>query len=337
MTWEDDEHNLRLLGELREAIADNGRVLVFLGAGVSFGAARRGQRGAFDTGAWVFEAIERSRDKKLREKRPPGRVGKPPPPRPPTMRVLSRDDGQPLPSWKLLISRMRRELAYERPPHEQDELNAFFEDQDYLDCAQLFRRLVGEPVYFTFLRKQFAPEGGFHITPTHDELVALGLPVLFTTNYDTLIEQAHSQAAVHLTTSSDEREFRAHLSSKSERHLVKLHGTIERTTTIVLTRDDYARSRLARREMFASLRHDLLNTSFLFVGFSLTDPNINIILDDVRVALDGDVPISYSLQAGRNWVKGEYLASLGVRTVWIDSWGNMPSVLRRINPALPVG
>lgn len=283
----------------------------------------------FDRGRWVWEPLQKRTKKappgKGRDKEGPGG----PPPR---MRVVDYDDGQPMPSWKLLISRMRRELAHVRAPHEQDELDQFFEDQDYLDCAELFRTLVGEPVYFDFLRRQYGDETRARPTPTHDALVALGLPVVFTTNYDTLIERAHVEAAVPLLTSADEKEFREHLATRPSRSLVKLHGTIQRQHTVVLTRSDYARSRVDRREMFASLRGDLMKTSFLFLGFSLTDPNVNIILDDVRVVLDGAVPISYSVQAGRNWVKEQYLGSLGIRTVWLDSWNDMPAVLYRINP-----
>ena len=62
---------------------------------------------------------------------------------------------------------------------------------------------------------------------------------------------------------------------------------------------------------------------------------MNIILDDVRVALDGRVPLSYTVQAGRNWTKEQYLQSMGIRTLWIDDWGQLPGVLQRINPQVP--
>ena len=122
-----------------------------------------------------------------------------------------------------------------RPPEQQGELDQFFEDQDYLDCAQLFRSYVGEPFYFQFLSRQFAPAGGCPFTPSHEELVRLDLPVLFTTNYDSLIEDAHLAAGRKLEVAANDNEFNAAKLSKPERLLVKLHGTIERHDTIVLT------------------------------------------------------------------------------------------------------
>lgn len=366
MAWHDDENNGAILGDLRQAVDDNGRVLVFLGAGVSFGAARFGSRARFEATRWRDTPLASGSGEKNAEKGELGKrdkgaqskkfIGKGKEDRkrkkggpdkgrndgssgggapPVTARLLAYEDGEPMPSWTMLMSRMRRELSLVRPPEQQRELDQFFEDQDYLDCAQLFRSYVGEAFYFQFLNRQFAPPGGCDFTPSHEELVRLDLPVLFTTNYDSLIEDAHLAAGIKLEVSADEQGFKAAKLNKPAKMLVKLHGTIDRHESIVLTRDDYARSRVARREMFASLRNDLTDTSFLFIGFSLSDPNVNIILDDVRVALDGRVPLSYTVQAGRNWTKEQYLQSMGIRTVWIDDWGQLPGVLQRINPRVP--
>jgi hypothetical protein len=132
--------------------------------------------------------------------------------------------------------------------------------------------------------------------------------------------------------SATEEEFQARRAEHPERHLVKLHGSIDRPDSIVLTRDDYARSRLVRREMFAQLRSEMANASFLFVGFSLNDPNFGILHDDIRISLGMNAPVSYTVQAQQDSVKDRYLGSLGVNTVWLDDWNNMPDFLRRIRP-----
>ena len=46
--WYDDDGNASLLHRLRRVIAGRGRLLVFLGAGLSFGAARFQSRSRFD-------------------------------------------------------------------------------------------------------------------------------------------------------------------------------------------------------------------------------------------------------------------------------------------------
>jgi hypothetical protein len=88
---------------------------------------------------------------------------------------------------------------------------------------------VGDANYFDFLRRQFQPHSpvDYWVTPSHDELVALDLPIIFTTNYDNLIERAYAHHGMSLTVSFTAKDFVAHLNPKPERHLVKIHGTID--------------------------------------------------------------------------------------------------------------
>lgn len=57
-------------------------------------------------------------------------------------------------------------------------------------------------------------------TPAQAALVALQLPLIFTTNYDELIESAHAEAGVAIRVSAHEREFKARVSERPAHHLV---------------------------------------------------------------------------------------------------------------------
>src|SRR6185503_18584607 len=105
---------------------------------------------------------------------------------------------------------------------------------------------------------------------------------------------------------------------------------------IVLTRSDYARSRIERKEMLASLRNELAEVSFLFVGFSLSDPNFGLLHDDIRLVYGMNMPASFTVQGRRDPVKQRYLLSMDVNTVWLDSWNDLPNFLQRINPSRAV-
>ena len=295
MTWHEDPSNAGLLERLRELIADQGRLLVFLGAGLSFGAARLNSRARFD-----YDHLQR------RPWWPDG------------PRLIPDDDGLPLPSWPWLVSRMYEELGVTASENERHALLEFFSEEGPLDCAQLFRQSGGEANYREFLIRQF--DAGRHdfirATPSHQALVALQLRRLFTTNYDELIETAYQQAGERLRVSATEAQFTAHRRTDVA-HLVKLHGSIDQPDTIVLTRSDYARARLERRAMLDHLRSELADAGFLFVGFSLSDPNFNTIHDDLRLVYGINMPASYTVQGRRNAVKERYLRSLDVNTIWL--------------------
>jgi hypothetical protein len=68
--------------------------------------------------------------------------------------------------------------------------------------------------------------------------------------------------------------------------------------------------------------------SFLFVGFSLSDPNFNLIRDDARLAMGDNMPGSYLAQEPDPVVRG-YLNSLEVRTIALESWNAMPLLLNK--------
>ena len=100
----------------------------------------------------------------------------------------------------------------------------------------------------------------------------------------------------------------------------------------MLTRLDYAQARADRAEMLSYLRSEMADTAFLFVGFSLSYPNFNLIHDDIRLVYGMNLPASYTVQGRRNPIKERYLRSLGVNTVWLDSWNELPEFLTRIHP-----
>lgn len=296
--WLSDPEHGRHVDVLREQIAaEAASVLIFLGAGLSFGVGRFLGRAAFE-------------------------------------RPEPWDDHR-FPSWPDLIGRMKDYLL-ERAASEVEarSLDRFFASNDYLDCAQLFRTVVDPEEYERFLVSQFemVPEDEHALTPSHFALVRLPLREFFTTNYDSLIELAFERAHEPLVVSSSANEFRQHQPERPRRHLIKLHGTIDRPDDLVLTRDDYANSRRGRVEMFEHLTAGVRYSSFLFLGFSLTDPNFNIVRDDARAVMGEHMPTSYLVQQRPDQLMVRYLASLGVETIALENWNRMPALLEAINP-----
>lgn len=314
--WHENAANAALLHRLRGVISAKGRLLVFLGAGLSFGAARLQSRARFDYDRydpwWPHDF--------------------------PHGDITPEDDGLPLPSWPWLVNRMWREMSSQLPTDEQRSLRRFFVEEGPLDCAQLFRQTVGEANYREFLLAQFdaSRQPFIRATPSHTALINLNLPLLFTTNYDELIEAAYLEAGQQLRVSTSDQQFKARRAEGPAPHLVKLHGSIDQPDTIVLTRSDYARARLDRKEMLGFLRAEMSDTAFLFVGFSLSDPNFNLLHDDIRLVYGMNTPASYTVQGRRDSVKDRYLRSLDVNTIWLDSWNDLPDFLMKIDPTTPV-
>ena len=294
--WLNDPENARLTTEVRERIGEGtGRVFIFLGAGLSFGV---------DRGRVLFEF-----DK--------------------------YDDGMRFPSWPLLIKRMHQRMRNLPEFQESVEwVDNFFDEQNAIDCAELFRYRVGEANYFDFLRQQFEtkPSDRDLLTPSHHELVKLPVDTLFTTNFDELIELSYHASGQEIRVSSTPAEFVSDRQQQDAVRLLKLNGSIHRPDTTVLCRMDFAKARKERAEMLNHLAHELRSCVFLFVGFSLADPNFAIIHDEARLATNDDLPLRYVVQGKRDPVKEAYLRSMGVNTISLDLWESLPQLFSAINP-----
>ena len=62
---------------------------------------------------------------------------------------------------------------------------------------------------------------------------------------------------------------------------VKLHGSTDSITDAVLTRTDYARAATKGRATFDALAALSLTSTILFIGYSLDDPDIQLVLQAV--------------------------------------------------------
>ncbi len=272
---------------------DAARVLVLLGAGVSYGASRA--RSNFDSPNDSYQ------------------------------------DFEPFPSWEGLMRIMLHRLKMlPDMKGREDNLESFFTRESPLDCAELARGVLGAETFNNVLRQAYGGPSHMFTSTSHEALVRLPLKEIFTTNYDTLIEDAF--LGQELAVSAGPAQFIARMPQRPKRHLVKLHGTIDDLNTIVLTRSDYAKARKSRVEMFEHLRTSLMQSSFLFVGYSLTDPNFNLIHDEVRLVMGANMPPSYLVQGERDAVREAYLRQLGVNVISLGNWIYLPQLLTAINP-----
>jgi tetratricopeptide (TPR) repeat protein len=171
------------------------------------------------------------------------------------------------------------------------------------NIAEMARFRVGSNQLNSYLYKLFK---GFAPSTQHLCLAQLPWNVIYTTNYDTLVEEAADN-----TTITPAGKIRRVVSVKdslndfSEQDIpyFKLHGCIEvansDTGRLILTREDYRFYEQHRRPLFRRLREDLVQQTLLFIGYSLDDDNFRQILDDCRKELNTEsLPHSFAIRVG---------------------------------------
>lgn len=116
----------------------------------------------------------------------------------------------------------------------------------------------------------------------HEILARLPIRTYWTTNYDKLIETSLADARKN----PDVKHIDSQLPvTKPKRDAVvyKMHGDVDHPQEAVLTRDDYESYGQKHLGFVNALVGDLTGKTFLFIGFSFSDPNLDHVLSQLRL------------------------------------------------------
>ncbi|MCA5967432.1 SIR2 family protein [Pseudomonas sp. P129] len=111
---------------------------------------------------------------------------------------------------------------------------------------------------------------------------------IYTTNYDTLIEQSYAKKNRPISVTSSNFDFTLQKIPETTK-LFKIHGTIDKDevdgihSRIIISENDYDLTNEYRDHLYESLKLDLSGSDLVIIGYSLADPHIK---DLITKALD---------------------------------------------------
>lgn len=116
----------------------------------------------------------------------------------------------------------------------------------------------------------------------HQILARLPITSIWTTNYDKLIEQALTREKKNIDVKYKEQQL---LYTKPKREVViyKMHGDISEPGSATITKQDYEQYFQTHETFINALRGELITKTFLFLGFSFTDPNLDYVLSRLHL------------------------------------------------------
>jgi hypothetical protein len=196
------------------------------------------------------------------------------------------EGGQRPPDWKGFLSTANKRLSRRVP---SETIKNLIADNDLLTACELLKMALDES-WPEVLKEQFSTPR-YKPGPLHKALHDLDLPIVLTPNFDTIydrfaLSETHGDTVVKNYWDEDiplvlRRKYRA---------ILKVHGTVDEPSKMVFSRGDYARLRAENRPFFELVGALFLTHTFLFVGTSLSDPDLRLFLEEYHYSHPSSPP-----------------------------------------------
>lgn len=251
---------------------------------------------------------------------------------------LSRKSGYT--GWAELLRKYAKKIG----------LNVKKEQSDLISLAQYYVNSQQDSIELKkYICKVFAKSDDKKINVNHLLLSSLPLQSYWTTNYDSLVEQALEYRDLKCNKIIEDKDLRKNENSHPI-WLYKMHGDVGNYNSIVITKQDYENYYDKYEMLIAKLKSEICTKTFLFLGYSISDPNIMHILARARKVFDKENGrLHYAIMEkpkeihpnGRNNKNYKYeiikqqhqiadLAEYGIKVILVDDYEQITDILKEI-------
>lgn len=180
----------------------------------------------------------------------------------------------------------------------------------------------------------------------HKILARLPITTFWTTNYDRLVEDALKQANKVPDIKHEVKQL-ANTRPKRDAVVYKMHGDVEHPADAILTKHQYEAYYKTHEPFITALSGDLISKTFLFIGFSFTDPNLNYVLGRLNLQFgensrqhycfikketkgkdDDDEILQYKLRKQRLMI--DDLKRYKIKALLIDKYEDVTEILKEV-------
>ncbi len=191
---------------------------------------------------------------------------------------------------------------------QKSEILACLSEADLLTACELARKHLSPSVFKSELLKEYSGNA-YRPAKIHDDLSLIDSRLVMTTNFDKLYENRANQLqdnTVIVKNYYDDDV--ADVFRRQDRVVLKLHGTIDSADRTIFTRSQYAIARRDYAHFYQLLRGIFVTHTFVFLGASMRDPDMQILLEDHAYRFEGSRP--HYLVMPRNSARAGTLAVL---------------------------
>ncbi|MEN6376037.1 MAG: SIR2 family protein [Smithella sp.] len=171
------------------------------------------------------------------------------------------------------------------PSADRTTIDILIARERFLDAAEIIITKIAPADFARIVRQAFVNPRYTH-SQIHEAVLEIDPKVLVTTNYDDIYDNYCRTGIAHDGYNVC-KYYDQHLVNDLRspvRLVVKAHGCVSDPARIVLTRSHYFKERQIYGSFYQILDALFLTHTVLFVGYSLSDPDIQLILENSNIA-----------------------------------------------------
>lgn len=201
--------------------------------------------------------------------------------------TAKNDTGESPDTWGAFLNNVKLKM---KNPSEDDK--KFVEDmlkkQNYLLALQAIADLCDSGEYSNYLKSQYL-RGKYKPSKVHELIKDLDSKIVVTTNFDKLYEGLCHEPEYLTFDYTDTRSIIGSIKAP-ENIIIKAHGSIDDTEKLIFTAKQYYQAQEQYPEFYHLMTALFLTHTVVFFGYSLNDPDINLLLQFLHNTANSSCP-----------------------------------------------
>jgi len=180
-----------------------------------------------------------------------------------------------------------------------DVINDLIDKQKYLEAAEIIYEYVNKADYTSFIRRELdIPR--YQPSKIHEAVLQIDPKLVVTTNYDKIYED-YCRTGSAVDGYNVAKYYDDHLAADIKspvRSIIKAHGCVSDSSKIILTKSQYFKARRDYGNFFKILDSLFITNTILFIGYSLNDPDIQLVLENANITAPSVHPHYFIIDEG---------------------------------------
>lgn len=222
-------------------------------------------------------------------------------------------DGKRPPSW---MEFLRDGVALVKNHDDYTEISDLIEQKSFLLALQAIVSKSDPSDYIDLLNRTFVKN--YAPSSLHEAIYQLDSRFVLTTNFDRIYENyclnPDNEGFKVISYDSDSLgdEIRSDV-----RLIVKAHGSIDNISKMVFTREQYHKAKREYGRFYEIIKALFLTHTCVFIGCGMSDPDVNLLLEDVKILSSSVRPHYAIVQQGAHsrFIKEDWINTFNVRVL----------------------